>query len=137
MTYEQEALEILAPMHKAGIEKYMWEPVVGGRVIINNYVDIITRIEGNSEVCIMDIKVPQYWTAIRKHYIPTMTQLWETVLEFNEEQKPLLAFDHSIICKSFYLYKLKKEFPYTDIDSLYLALLKVCLEIWKIKQEAQ
>ncbi len=163
-TRHEGALKILEPMHK-NFDSYMFKPVLNGTILEDNvpcnvfYIHNHTYEKGfeydASEWIIMNDdgnmwhtrklqskNFMQKFNNIFHHYLPTMTQLWEQILRFNDEQENITVH-HSMLNKEFILYTTDNElkttldrFTYTDADSMYLALLKVCLQIWKIKQEA-
>ena len=122
-------LEILKPMHE-DFEKYMFEPVVGGMTFSTQ-----TNIP-LSESSVETLKLN--WYQFYKRYLPTWKQLWAEVLRFNDGQK-YRSVAHFVEGKELSIYyksqhTSKKIQRYTDTDSMYLALLKICVEIWKIEQ---
>lgn len=136
----KEALKILKPMH-SDFEKYMFEPEIGG--YIDN--DFIYKLNGQEVYTLEDNKRLRIHYKSNKEYhiryIPTLEQLWQVILKFNEEPKDWEVYlPKCFKLKEIYLYtkinavEIIKPFRYTDTNSMYLALLKVCVEIWKIKQ---
>jgi hypothetical protein len=139
----QEALEILKLMIDGGVEEYMFEYSPKGDfldVISHESTDGWIKYKVRSGSIYPEIHtINAMFSNIFHAYIPTMPQLWKQILKFNEMQEEYNV-DHILDWKRISIYKHKdnrvtKRFKYTDTDSMYLALLKVCVEIWKIKQE--
>lgn len=141
------ALAHLKIMHD-NVETYMFTPEVGG------YLKFRRQPRQHRVFKLITMKSPNNfmvdgvwicnWEQCFVYYLPTMTQLWRQVLEFNEEQKNYYI-DHILDWKRLAIVLREgchtngccsNRFTYTDTDSLYLALIQVCCQIWRIRQEA-
>ena len=152
-----EALRILEPMISVGLESYMFEPEVGGLLINGNKCELILDVYTYKHNSYPTLKIgthPKSWFwgnyETREIYLPTFEQALDEILKFNDERVGY-KIKHSLINKCFaisinqnkdnlesdIIWINIKEFTYTDTDSMYLSLLKICVHIWQINQESK